>query len=820
ITKPTAFTKSEHFDEHKKEMKKFGGDLVSPRQLIYAYDSQGNRLGSYTVTPEIIDRQKAHKKQVADRWRNWWQENKQTVLAGQLPVEQPKEIAPKEKAKKTPQIKGILAPPDGAELSFAIVPEIGTDISQSQYLEYVDQLKSDGPFRGSIRGDSFQWSQIKEDCPGIDSLAVQTYEDNKYVLLCARKEYVFRPEFEGKRVWGLNNAYAGKDTNGNPLIHIEFDETGAKLFKIFTKANLGKRLAIEASYSGMGIIAAPVLQGTIEKSAIITGNFTEQQAKGLAELLKKGMPPIVPGPSDPVAKIPPKRTQAYISISYITVWQTCHQIEKLLAMNHLEYSLKLAKSLEWQLNKIKQKYDDPQYQIIVNESVQKLKLFSSALESKDSVVAKKTFEFFYQSVNETLETSYEAMGRSSKLAKAKSPKIHQYHGNIAVLDDDIVLELVGTRNHSGDNNQFVSPEGEPLVNAPYKTTALDIPQKKGFTHYELTARVTGKPDISVTWAGIAGIYDSYTATPIGHDGKMTADLNVCTTTVVDGVSGATVRVGVSAKPWEVLVAHPAGKGDHKYSTRLGSAIFGKAYEKAGKAIVSFFYDLASKQNLLPWRIVAVTDDDKEIPGKTADNQLKTSDSAEYNFDVPISSIKEFRFQARAFQCVEFDSISLKPGKGSVPLVRIYPLGYYGTFSEPDRPEGQIETVESNLGTSFPGLVKNFKSSYFSSGTGDFCRKVRFDISEKDLITALDNAANISFKYSDLKQDSTLVEHVCSVGPVNDKRKFWQEQKQKNILCAQEKKPSAGGGRSIYVGVNKPDDVNVRVYFMYAGWVGN
>jgi len=85
---------------------------------------------------------------------------------------------------------------------------------------------------------------------------------------------------------------------------------------------------------------------------------------------------------------------------------------------------------------------------------------------------------------------------------------------------------------------------------------------------------------------------------------------------------------------------------------------------------------------------------------------------------------------------------------------------------------------------------------------------------------LDKAESVSFKYSDLKQESSLVERACRVGPVNDKRQFWQEQKQKNIICAQEKKLSAGGGRSIYLGINKLDGVNVRVYFMHAGWVGN
>ncbi|HRT49697.1 MAG TPA: M56 family metallopeptidase [Anaerohalosphaeraceae bacterium] len=36
-----------------------------------AYDANGERLGSYTITPEIRERQRAHRKEVAERWRQW-----------------------------------------------------------------------------------------------------------------------------------------------------------------------------------------------------------------------------------------------------------------------------------------------------------------------------------------------------------------------------------------------------------------------------------------------------------------------------------------------------------------------------------------------------------------------------------------------------------------------------------------------------------------------------------------------------------------------------------------------------------------------------
>lgn len=263
----------------------------------YAHDSQGNRFGSHTITPEIVDRRRKNLKQVADRWRQWWQDNKEAVLSGQLPVEKPKEvIAPKPKTSETPRQTGIIAAPEGAELSFSIVPNIGSkqppSLTQEEYQRYVDDLKANGPFRGSMRGDSFQWSRVKEDIAGVKQLPVSIYKDKKYILLCAREQYVLRPEFEGKRVWGLKSARADKDAIGNPIVIVDFDETGGNLFHELTKANVGNRIAIEAAWSGFGICSAPEIMMAIKRSAVITGNFTQQQAEGLAKLLKSGMPPV------------------------------------------------------------------------------------------------------------------------------------------------------------------------------------------------------------------------------------------------------------------------------------------------------------------------------------------------------------------------------------------------------------------------------------------------------------------------------------------------------------------------------------------------
>ena len=273
----------------------------------FSHNSQGNRLGTHTVTPEIIDRRNEHRKQVAQQWRLWWQENKEAVLSGQLPIELPEETAPKPQTNNTPRQAGIIAAPEGAELSFAIVPNIGSDrqpsLTKEEYQSYVDELHTNGYFRGVIRGDSYQWSFINKDTPQIEQLPVATYQEDTFVLLCARENFVLRPEFEGRRIWGLKDASVAADPNGNPAISIEFDEVGSQLFHELTKANIGNRLAIEVGCSGFGIVAAPHIMSADKDSAIITGNFSQQQIEGAVKQLKIGMIPIDLTADDVLAEI-------------------------------------------------------------------------------------------------------------------------------------------------------------------------------------------------------------------------------------------------------------------------------------------------------------------------------------------------------------------------------------------------------------------------------------------------------------------------------------------------------------------------------------
>ena len=78
--------------------------------------------------------------------------------------------------------------------------------------------------------------------------------------------------------------------SGKPEVGIEFDAEGTKMFADLTKENIGKQIAI---FLDGQIISAPTVQTQIsDGKAVITGNFTLDEAKKLAQRLNEGALPM------------------------------------------------------------------------------------------------------------------------------------------------------------------------------------------------------------------------------------------------------------------------------------------------------------------------------------------------------------------------------------------------------------------------------------------------------------------------------------------------------------------------------------------------
>ena len=81
------------------------------------------------------------------------------------------------------------------------------------------------------------------------------------------------------------------NTNGKPVVSIKFNDEGSKKFEEITGRNVGKPLGMVLD--GQFINNPPIVQEKISGgSAVISGNFTLDEAKNLAVQLNAGALPV------------------------------------------------------------------------------------------------------------------------------------------------------------------------------------------------------------------------------------------------------------------------------------------------------------------------------------------------------------------------------------------------------------------------------------------------------------------------------------------------------------------------------------------------
>ncbi|MBS0538794.1 MAG: protein translocase subunit SecD [Proteobacteria bacterium] len=93
----------------------------------------------------------------------------------------------------------------------------------------------------------------------------------------------------GEDLDDAKSTFENQSNGGRPIISFTFNAAGGRAFCAATRANIGKRLAIQLDSE---IISAPVVQSAIcGGSGIITGQFTTQQTQEQALLLRSGALP-------------------------------------------------------------------------------------------------------------------------------------------------------------------------------------------------------------------------------------------------------------------------------------------------------------------------------------------------------------------------------------------------------------------------------------------------------------------------------------------------------------------------------------------------
>ncbi len=157
------------------------------------------------------------------------------------------------------------------------------EIGKTPYLEFKEERTREERER-IIR------ENIKEVPEDLD---INTLCFNKDFILSFISQFGQDPCYKSTKLSGrfLKRSQVAFDQNtGEPIVTLEFNKEGSKIFEDLTQRNVGKILAI---YIDNVLISAPRVQEKITGGkAIITGKFTPKEAKELANNLNAGALPV------------------------------------------------------------------------------------------------------------------------------------------------------------------------------------------------------------------------------------------------------------------------------------------------------------------------------------------------------------------------------------------------------------------------------------------------------------------------------------------------------------------------------------------------
>jgi len=242
-------------------------------------------------------------------------------------------------------------------------------------------------------------------------------------------------------------------------------------------------------------------------------------------------------------------------------------------------------------------------------------------------------------------------------------------GFIATLSNGVTVELVGVCEHPSEGKQWWRPDGSLLNETPYKTTGSLLPEHANYKYCEFVIRLQDTDGISVKWDVPGGRQGSFTGNPIGANGQRISDLQVYTVNQPEDQKTALVRIGLSTARWQAIATHPVEIPEEAYSIdENGAVAFGRSYEKDSKTAIPITHNINRGREKKALRVVAVTYSGREVRGSVSGRGGNILSSNTHEFNLPLRDIKEFQFQTRPYEWVEFKNVSLRPGvKGDVEV---------------------------------------------------------------------------------------------------------------------------------------------------------
>ncbi|MDQ2688629.1 MAG: hypothetical protein M3Y28_12260 [Armatimonadota bacterium] len=243
------------------------------------------------------------------------------------------------------------------------------------------------------------------------------------------------------------------------------------------------------------------------------------------------------------------------------------------------------------------------------------------------------------------------------------------------MDNGLSVELVGITSGIGKSAFSWKPDGlqmaEPLYGDHSGNLVPEHPDTQSVREFAL--RLTYPPTTSVelmpvipgsvgiSWGSGPAFNNNALVTDEREFSKETGGFRVISAVFPKTLTQATVRVGLAGGPWRTDASgRTDGPSGYHITNRDGSLdeiLFGKPFPSGGRYVLTVS-DTYVKQD---YRIVAVG-----VNGHVTDLHDRQEQNGQkfrvttVTFDLPLNQIKEFRFQTRPYQWVEFRNIPLQP----------------------------------------------------------------------------------------------------------------------------------------------------------------
>jgi beta-lactamase regulating signal transducer with metallopeptidase domain/tetratricopeptide (TPR) repeat protein len=240
--------------------------------------------------------------------------------------------------------------------------------------------------------------------------------------------------------------------------------------------------------------------------------------------------------------------------------------------------------------------------------------------------------------------------KAKQLFDEKEKQAYQVSADFsATLSNGTTVELMGVCEQF--DKQWWKPDGSLLSEALMDKTNVSIgPEKANYVVVKIDSY--DKADGIGFRYSIDGAQNSGSGN-VYKDGQSLDGFYSVVFSNPKGDKKTNIRLGIATGKWETLISQKAdfsGVYSNKDITWHGPI------DNNGKTVLH----VAHKFEELNVRIVAVDKNGKEFIGGGGSASKDGIESMQITFDVPVSDIKEFQFQTRPYEWVEFKDVYLKP----------------------------------------------------------------------------------------------------------------------------------------------------------------